>query len=148
MAGFHDLKNAWRRRALPLKAASFALVGLINFAVDLGIFSLAYYRFALAIITSNILAWLVAVTGSYVLNTKITFARESGKELRLRHYGTFALSQTGGLIANTAAVFALSYFVPVLLAKVVAIGASFLVNFSLSNFLVFRATGVDDAARR
>lgn len=123
---------------MPLKAASFAVVGLINFAVDLGVFSLAFYRFGLGIVTSNVLAWLVAVTSSYVLNTKITFARESGRKLRWKDYLAFALSQTGGLIANTAAVFALSYFVPVLLAKVLAIGVSFLVNFSLSHFFVFR----------
>jgi putative flippase GtrA len=35
-------------------------------------------------------------------------------------------------------VFIASYFMPVLVGKILAIGASFLVNFSLSHFLVFR----------
>ena len=35
-------------------------------------------------------------------------------------------------------VFVASYFMPVLVGKVLAIGVSFLVNFSLSHFVVFR----------
>jgi putative flippase GtrA len=53
-------------------------------------------------------------------------------------YVNFALSQVAGLVANTATVFVASYFMPVLVGKALAIGASFLVNFSLSHFLVFR----------
>jgi len=68
----------------------------------------------------------------------ITFAAESGRQLRLRSYATFAVMQTGGLIANTTTVFVLSYFMPVLVAKLFAVAASFLVNFSLSHFVVFR----------
>jgi len=51
---------------------------------------------------------------------------------------SFAISQVAGLVANTATVFVASYFMPVLLGKLLAIGASFLVNFSLSHFVVFR----------
>jgi putative flippase GtrA len=35
-------------------------------------------------------------------------------------------------------VLAASYFMPVLVGKVLAIGASFVVNFTLSHFVVFR----------
>ncbi len=89
------------------------------------------------IITANILSWAIAVTGSYVMNS-LTFAAESGRQLRLKDYLTFVASQSGGLVANTAVVFVASFFMPVLLGKVLAIGASFLVNFSLSHFIVFR----------
>ena len=37
------LLNAWHERAIALKAASFAVVGLVNSAVDFGVFSFAYY---------------------------------------------------------------------------------------------------------
>jgi putative flippase GtrA len=72
------------------------------------------------------------------MNTMTTFAHESGRQLRARAYFTFAISQVAGLVANTATVFVASYFMPVLLGKLLAIGASFLVNFSLSHFVVFR----------
>lgn len=129
---------AWHERAIVLKAASFAVVGLVNSAVDFGVFSFAYYYLQFPIVLANILSWSVAVSGSYVMNSLTTFARESGRELRLKSYASFALSQAAGLVANTATVIVASYFMPVLVGKVLAIGASFLVNFTLSHFLVFR----------
>jgi putative flippase GtrA len=144
------LEPLWLDRAVLVKAASFALIGLVNVAVDFSVFSVAYFLLGLPIVVANVISWCVAVTGSYVMNSLITFAKESGRQLRLKDYGSFVLSQLGGLFANTTTVFVASYFialflhvprdaaVPVLLAKVLAIGASFLVNFSLSHFVVFR----------
>ena len=136
------LLAAWHERAIVLKAMSFAAVGVVNAAVDLGIFSFAYYYLGLSIVTANVMAWIVAVSGSYIMNSLTTFARESGRELRTRAYFTFLASQVAGLLANTTTVFVASYFMPVLLGKVLAIGASFLVNFSLSHFIVFRKRGI------
>jgi putative flippase GtrA len=42
------------------------------------------------------------------------------------------------VIANTATLVVASYWMPVLAAKLLAIVASFAVNFSLSHFVVFR----------
>ena len=132
------LQQAWRERTIALKAVSFALVGLVNLVVDFGVFALGYYVFGLPIITANVLSWVIAVSNSYVMNSLTTFAAESGRRLRLRDYLTFALSQVGGLITNTTTVFVASYYVPVPVAKLLAIGVGFLVNFSLSHFVVFR----------
>src|ERR1019366_9236139 len=138
------------RRAVAVKAVSFALGGLINASVDFGVFSFFYFYLGFPIILSNLISWFVAVTGSYVMNSMTTFAVESGRKLRLRAYATFLLAQVAGLVANTATV----YLVPivigkifgidststtlVLVGKLLAIGSSFLVNFSLSHFVVFR----------
>jgi putative flippase GtrA len=151
------------QRAVARKAVSFALVGVINALVDLGVFSLFHFYLGHSIIVSNIISWLVAVTGSYVINSMTTFAAESGRKLRLRSYATFLLAQVAGFLANTITVVVVSYSIPVLLhalvgpdatlhvggqsidpvliGKVLAIGASFLVNFSLSHFVVFRKRG-------
>lgn len=131
-------QEASRERAIALKAASFALVGLINLVVDFSVFSIGYFYLGLSIILANVIAWVIAVSNSYVMNSLTTFAVESGRQLRLRDYATFALSQAGGLITNTATVFVGSYVMPVLMAKLLAIAAGFLVNFSLSHFIVFR----------
>jgi len=129
---------AWHERAIVLKAMSFALVGVVNSAVDFSVFALAYSYFNVPIIAANVLSWCVAVSGSYVMNSLTTFAHESGRELRAKAYVSFALSQVAGLVANTTTVVVASYFMPVLVGKVLAIGASFLVNFTLSHFIVFR----------
>jgi putative flippase GtrA len=135
------LSKAWQERAVVLKAASFGLVGIVNSAVDFGVFSFAYYYMALPIVAANSLAWVVAVTGSYVMNSTITFAVESGRRLALKPYFAFALSQVAGFFANTGTVWCLVELahVPAWAAKVAAIAVSFAVNFSLSHFIVFRA---------
>ena len=153
--------TAWHERAVALKAVSFALVGVINAAVDYGVFFLALgtlkesaklVAFASTltnscqclsaetwiIIPANLIAWLVAVSGSYVMKSYTTFAKESGRKLQWRHYGTFVVSGIAGVVANTSTVVIAVQFVPVWAAKLIAILVGFAVNFSLSHFVVFR----------
>jgi putative flippase GtrA len=129
---------AWIDRTLVAKALSFGLIGCVNATVDFVVFSIGHLYFGLPIIPANLISWCVAVTNSYVLNSMFTFAAESGRRLSFGRYIAFAATQVGGLIANTITVFVASYFIPVLVAKVLAIGASFVVDFTLSHLLVFR----------
>lgn len=153
----------WRHRALSLKAISFALIGVVNTLVDYGVFLLARAALSrspaalslfesvavscrcadsttVSLIAANMMSWIVAVSGSYILNSSITFAAESGRKLRWRSYTIFLGSGIVGWLANTATlVFAAQILLlPVWEAKAIAILASFVVNFSLSHFVVFR----------
>jgi putative flippase GtrA len=132
------LVQAWEDRAVTLKAVSFAGVGVINTLVDYAIFLAAYYLLHLPLIAANLLSWVVAVSGSYVMNSYVTFAAESGRQLRWRAYGAFVASGIAGWVANTATLVVASNWVSVPVAKLLAIAASFAVNFSLSHFVVFR----------
>lgn len=129
---------ALRRQALMVKAMSFASIGVVNSLVDLGLFLLALKYLTNSLVVANVLAWSVAVSGSYVMNSFITFAAESGRQLTLRAYLTFVASQVLGLAASTGTLVAAALVLPVLYAKLLAIGAAFLVNFSMSHFVVFR----------
>jgi len=158
------LTAGWRNRALSLKALSFGLVGVVNTAVDYCVFLLARAALnrspaalalfdslsgschcgdatTLSLIAANITSWIVAVTGSYIMNSSITFAAESGRKLRWRAYLTFVVSGIAGLLANTATLVVVAevLLLPIWLAKGIAILASFMLNFSLSHFVVFRA---------
>jgi putative flippase GtrA len=157
------LVRAWRDRGVSFKAVSFALVGVVNTLVDYGVFLLA--RAVLSgsasgiaaigslsdfcqcgnattttLVVANIISWSVAVTGSYIMNSSITFAVESGRKLTWRAYLTFVVSGIAGLLTNTATLLfaAQILLLPVWVAKAVAIVTSFIVNFSLSHFVVFR----------
>jgi putative flippase GtrA len=140
---FQRLHMASRDRATVVKATSFALIGLLNTVLDFGIFSAGYYLLGLPIIAANVLSWTIAVSSSYVLNSMITFSVESRRELSGRTYATFVLAQLAGFFANTATILVASHFMPVLFGKVLATGASFMVNFSLSHFFVFRGPATD-----
>jgi putative flippase GtrA len=133
------LTVAWHERAVVLKAISFALVGVVNTLIDFSVFWTSAKFLGWPLVPANVTAWLVAVTFSYVLNSFITFGPESGRVLRWRDYGTFAASGVAGMVASTATLFALSYVMPLLAAKLLSILVSFAVNFSLSHFVVFRA---------
>jgi putative flippase GtrA len=132
-----------RERATLFKAVSFGLIGFVNTAVDFGVFSFGYYFLGLPIVAANLLSWTIAVSGSYVLNSTITFSVESHRKLSAKTYGTYVLAQLAGFAANTATILIASHFMPVLFGKVLAAGVSFLVNFSLSHFVVFRTPAVD-----
>src|SRR5467141_2831883 len=153
------------------KAVSFALIGVINVAVDTSMFLLSYSylrshaaalhpldafaqwcactsRDTLVLVTANVIAWVVAVSGSYAMNSFITFAAESGRRLRWRDYGTFVASGILGVIASTTVLVVAAQFMPVLPAKGCAILASFAFNFSMSHFVVFRPRGKAAARTR
>jgi putative flippase GtrA len=132
------LTVAWHERAIALKAISFAAVGLVNTVIDFSIFWTAATYLDWPLIPANVLAWLVAVSFSYAMNSFVTFGPESGGILRWRDYGTFIASGVAGMVASTTTLFALSFILPVLAAKLISILVSFVVNFSLSHFVVFR----------
>lgn len=126
------------RRDVLTKVASFGLVGVVNTGIDLAVFLVFRNIIGWALVPANVAAWLVAVSASYVMNSYTTFAAESGRKLRVKDYAGFVLSGVVGVVANTATLVAASYVVPEIAAKLMAIGVSFLVNFSLSHFVVFR----------
>ncbi len=142
------ITQAWHDRAFALKALSFAMVGAVNTVIDLAVFLVAYQGAQAPLVVSNVAAWLVAVSGSYVMNTFITFGPESGHRVRWRDYGTFVLSGVAGVIAATTTLVVLSQYIPVLGAKLCAILVSFVVNFTLSHFVVFRGSRETDPAAR
>ena len=75
------------------------------------------------------------------MNSFVTFAAESGRKLRLWDYGRFVGSSVLAMVASTATLVVAARYLglPVYAAKGLAIGVSFLVNFSMSHFVVFPA---------
>jgi putative flippase GtrA len=154
-------RQIWRERGVLRKAITYALIGLINVAVDATVFFTLYATLTsgrganlwftqiveacgcasvstLTLIAANLVSWIVAVSGSYVMNSFITFAVESGRKLRWHAYGKFVASQIAGVVVNTTVLVLTAQVLPVWGAKGLAILAAYLVNFTLSNFVVFR----------
>jgi len=128
-----------RNSALRRKIVRFAMIGVGNTLVDFGVFTVAYKVVGLPIVASNVVAWMVAVSFSYVLNTHITFHVESGRLLRYRAFLAFAASGILGMVMTTTVLVLLSHHIHVLPAKAISIVVGFAVNFTMSNLVVFRA---------
>jgi len=146
---FARIRSLLADRTLLLKAVSFAGVGVINTLVDFGLFTFGRLYLGLSIVVANAAAWIVAVTGSYVMNSMITFAAESQRKLRFKAYASYLGAQMAGFVGDTVTVYIVAYLVtvlvgealaidPSLIGKVFGLGVSFLLNFSLSHFFVFR----------
>jgi putative flippase GtrA len=124
--------------AVALKAISFALVGLVNTAVDAAIFFLMLAYVTPSLVIANVTAWFIANTGSYVMNSFTTFSAETGGKLSLKHYAGFVGSGLVAVTASTVTVVIMAKFLPVWAAKAIAILVSFVVNFTITHFVVFR----------
>ncbi len=122
-----------------MKMLSFASIGVVNVIIDVIIFTILVQLLHLHLIAANVLSWLVAVTGSYMMNSKITFGRETGGLLSVRRYLRFTASGILGVAISTTVLLALSNYTSVPAAKLASIVAGFGVNFCMSHFVVFRA---------
>lgn len=128
------------------KMASFGAIGavngVVNYVVTLGIAlfvltPLALEADAVALGVAKACGWAVAVTNSYVLNALTTFADESGGRLSWPAYGRFAASGTVGLLAEVGSFVVAAAYLPLAIASIVPILASFLVNFTMTRLFVF-----------
>lgn len=140
------IAGAWSRYSLLTKMLSFASIGVVNVAVDVSVFTILVEGFHLPLIPSNIFSWVVAVTGSYLMNSKITFGRETGGLLSFGRYLRFAASGILGVAIGTTVLVILSTHTGIPVAKLVSIAAGFLCNFCMSNFFVFRASANSHSA--
>jgi putative flippase GtrA len=132
----HRIRAVWHSRPIVLKMLSFGVIGLGNTVIDFGVFTFAYKE--LPLVASNVLAWLLAVSGSYVMNTTFTFRAESDRVLRGKDYLRFVVSGVLGVVATATTLVVLSHYLPVITAKLISILAGFAVNFAMSHFIVFR----------
>ena len=115
-------------RTLGNKAGRFLVVGLFNTVIDVVLFA-ALLFVGLRPLLANVLAWAVAVTFSYVVNSRWSFERDetlSASQSILRFVSLGALISLGvssGLIA------ALAGWIGVWSAKILGVILAAILNF-------------------
>jgi putative flippase GtrA len=135
---FHKTVAAGRDRSILLKMVSFAMIGAVNASVDFCLFMVSYAALSFPLVASNAVSWVAAVATSYLLNTTITFSKETGRILRWNDFLRFAAS---GLFVEgvaTVILILLSHHTIIVVAKGVSLVIGFGIIFSMSNFVVFR----------
>lgn len=120
------------------RAGLFAFFGLFNTATDVGVYA-AFVALGLSPLIANGVGFLVANLQSYLLNASLTFRRAGKPAARsLRGYGRFIAAHLLGLAISTTAIIVLSGPVGPYWAKIAAIAFTFVSNYALSAFFVFR----------
>ena len=116
----------------------FGVVGLLSLALDTAVFLLLALVAGLPVWLANILAWVVAVQQSYVLNGVWTFKRPWRELVDHVTYGGFVVGGLLGLAVTTVTVTLAALVMPVLPARGLAILVGVAFNYIASHF-VFHA---------
>lgn len=119
-----------------LEFLRFGLVGVVNTFVDFVVFVLLYRLTDIDPLLCNGIAFLVAVTNSYLMNHHWTF-RDTGSTLSFKAYIRFVVLNTGGLLIGTLAIVLLGEYMPLELAKLIAAGLTLIWNYTCSKMFVF-----------
>jgi len=116
----------------------FAVVGLINFSIDVAVFSIAFYFLGIHLIVANTIAYSLATINSYLMNKYWTFAGRSAHDISATEFTRFLLFNVGGLALSNLTVFLLAEFLLPLVAKLGAVGVTFVWNYLTIRRYVFR----------
>jgi putative flippase GtrA len=129
----------------------FAVVGVLNTGIDIGILNLLMYLAGVyegnIIIVFNAISVSAAIVNSYFWNKYWTFGAKD-KDDQTKEFGSFVAVSLGGALINTLTVYSLSTLIDPLfglnqeiwtnIAKIIAIGLAWLWNFSGYKFFVFK----------
>lgn len=126
---------------LPRELVLFAGIGVLNTALDFAVFTLCVHGFGWPLVAANVAAWSVAVSFSYGMNGRWTFARSRTEILRVVPYARFALGNALSLVVATTALVLLSDHAPVSAAKLASMVLGFAINFVVGKYLTFGARG-------
>jgi putative flippase GtrA len=124
-------------RSHPRRIATFIGIGAVNTAIDISAFAFLYGVVGLDVVSSNVLAFLFAVTNSYALNFLITFADRRSRRGTLRSFASFLCVAAVAMGVSTAIVYFMSMLTHPLIAKLIAAGASTTINYIGSYRFVF-----------
>jgi len=115
----------------------FAVVGVTNTLVDVGVFTTLVASTAVSPIIANVAGYLAGIVNSYVLNRNWTFwdARASAWWRQLAWFAGVNITALG---LSTFVVWALAPVLGPLPAKLVSVAVTFAFSYTLSRTLVFR----------
>ncbi|WP_295809951.1 GtrA family protein [uncultured Nitratireductor sp.] len=120
--------NAGQNRPLSSKLSRFAVVGVLNTAIDFATFT-ALVAMSVVPLLANFLGWMVAVIFSFAVNSRWTFER--GERFNL--HGAFARFAVSGSVislgSSTLAVYLLPALTGLFAAKLIGIVIGAILNF-------------------
>jgi putative flippase GtrA len=130
--------NAGRRAVarIPRSVVGFVSIGLLNTAIDLVLFALL--EAPLGILVGNFVSTSAGMAFSFVMNGRHTFGAQ---HRTLRQAGLFVASNAATMWVLQPLLIHAAYdvaAVPLMLAKVVALGGSVIANFLLYRYVVWR----------
>ena len=114
----------------------FSVVGAINTVLDAVVFFLMCDICGIHEIISNIAAYIISATNSYLLNSRFVYHEE---KYTYKSYLKFLSANTFVLVISTLSVFLFSQMVLYkITAKLISIPITVIINFIFLRFIVFK----------
>ena len=117
----------------------FGIIGIVNTLINLGCLYIFTEFFKIYYILSAVLAFLVAVTNSFVLNKIWTF-KEKIYEDTSKKYVKFMIISVTALLVNLAILYFFTEFLHLhyLISQIIATGTNLIINFLGSKLWTFK----------
>lgn len=143
------LGNAFRNDDAGMKhyktALRFSLVGVLNTTLDFAIFVSLIQVFDISVMWANVIAYVVAVTNSFLINRIWTFRGSKTQTHEVfPAYIRFVAVNSVGMLLGTIVIYILMPILRVEIAKVVSISVSLVWNYFGSSRWVFMSKEVDE----
>ncbi len=122
----------------------FSCVGVLNTLIDYGVFFILCDILRLNMVFSNVTAYILSATNSYLLNSSFVY---KDKKFTLKKYAGFLSGNVFVLIISTVSIAVLSKYIPVkTIAKLISAPITLIFNFLFQRFILFkkRADKIND----
>ncbi len=121
------------------RMAKFGAVGVLNTAIDVGLFAALFFWVGVPTLAANTVAYCGGVTNSFLMNKYWTFV-ETKQHGRLPHqFAKFLALNLVGLGISNLVLWSLENHMHVLAAKGMAVVATFVWNYWTSRRFVYTA---------
>lgn len=120
----------------------FAMVGVVNTIINLSVLYVLTEFFSVWYILSSLLAFLVALTNSFIMNTRGTF-KSNIKHKTATKYGKFFMVSAITALSNLFFLYLFTEFFGLwyMLSQVIAIVLTLMTNFIGNKFWTFNENG-------
>ena len=123
---------------------TYSLVGVLNTATDFLVYLLCISALSINLLAANSIAFAIAVTQGYLLNTRWTF-RDTETRWSFRSYFFFVAINLGGLVISTVTIVLLSDWLGPLLAKLASVVFIVFWGFLMAKRFVFSGKTPDES---
>lgn len=118
---------------------TFSAIGIVNTLLHLVVLYILVEYFSVYYLLASFLAFVVAVTNSFIFNTRLTFAQSIHAKTAFR-YSKFFVVSTLAAITNLVLLYIITEYLGVwyLLSQLIATGLSLLINFIGNKYWTYR----------
>jgi putative flippase GtrA len=128
---------AWLREAL--RAASFALIGLLNTGIDWAVYGVLTRVWEVPPLPAHIIGFTLGSLNSYLLNGSLTFRHKDVSIASTRRMGLFAAVTVICLVVSSLVLVIAQRWMGDLPAKALSTLVTFALGFFLNRTIVFAA---------